>query len=359
VTVAGKPDFTDGLEHISVEQAPTGTGKAGQQSRRAQWTVDDYVDGVLAGNRAAIGRTITLVESRNVEHQALAQQVLVRLLPHTGAAHRVGITGVPGVGKSTFIEGLGLYLTGKGHRVAVLAVDPTSSRTGGSILGDKTRMSSLATDQNAFIRPSPSSGTLGGVTRTTRETMIVCEAAGYDVVLVETVGAGQSETMVADMVDFFLVLMLPGAGDELQGIKKGVLEIADMIAVNKSDGENMNKAKMAAREYENALHILTPTSPNWRPPVVLCSGLKGMGLQELWSKVFEHRELLASTGELQGKRRKQQLNWMWAMIEDRLFMALKTHPEVVKVLPDVKEQVVEGELTATLAAERILKTFGA
>ncbi len=358
VTVTPTPDFTAGLDHITVEQAPSGNGAAGGQARRRQWSVDDYVDGVLAGDRAAIGRAITLVESRNADHQKVAQQVLVRLLPHSGRAHRVGITGVPGVGKSTFIEGLGQYLTGKGHSVAVLAVDPTSSRTGGSILGDKTRMASLAADPKAFIRPSPSSGTLGGVTRSTRETMIVCEAAGYDVVLVETVGAGQSEIMVSDMVDFFLVLMLPGAGDELQGIKKGVLEIADMIAVNKSDGENLNKAKVAAREYENALHILTPGSPNWRPPVVLCSGLKGMGLEDLWSKVFEHREVLAATGELQEKRRRQQLNWMWAMVEDRLLTALKTHPEVVRLLPDMKEQVVEGELTATLAAERILQTFG-
>jgi LAO/AO transport system kinase len=356
--VSRKEETLDDLPHLSVDPGRPASSVKGQAGRRRTLSVDEYVDGVLAGNRAMLGRTITLVESRNAEHQALAQQVLVRLLPHTGKAHRVGITGVPGVGKSTFIESLGKTLTETGHRVAVLAVDPTSSRTGGSILGDKTRMNELAIDANAFIRPSPSSGTLGGVTRTTRETMIVCEAAGFDVVLVETVGAGQSEIMVADMVDFFMVLMLPGAGDELQGIKKGVLEIADLIAVNKCDGDNDRRAQAAVREYENALHILTPASPTWHPPVVKCSGLKRIGLDELWGKVSEHWELLASTGEIQEKRRKQQLKWMWAMVDDRLITALRTDPKVVDIIPDVQEEVADGTLTATLAAQRILETFG-
>ncbi len=326
--------------------------------RRRALSADDYVNGVLARDRASLGRTITLIESRNPEHQKLAQTVLLRLLPHSGQAHRVGITGVPGAGKSTFIEALGTNLTRAGHRVAVLAVDPTSKRTGGSILGDKTRMAELAADANAFIRPSPSSGTLGGVTRTTRETMLVCEAGGYDVVLIETVGAGQSETAVADMVDFFLVLMLPGAGDELQGIKKGVLELADMIAVNKAEGDNEQRAKRAAHDYASALHILKPASPNWSPPVVTCSGLQNIGLDTLWAKVIEHREKLTRTAEFQERRRQQQLQWMWSMLEDRLLEALRRHPDVIRELPYVEQEVIEGRLTATLAVDRLLAAFG-
>ncbi|EKV29588.1 putative periplasmic protein kinase ArgK [Caenispirillum salinarum AK4] len=335
--------------------APRAGAKA--PARRRQLSVDEYVDGVLAGDRTIMGRAITLVESRNAEHRKLAQQILVKLLPHAGKAARVGITGVPGVGKSTFIEAMGKHLTGRDHKVAVLAVDPTSSRTGGSILGDKTRMNELAVDPNAFIRPSPSSGTLGGVTRTTRETMVIVEAAGYDVVLVETVGVGQSETMVSEMVDFFLVLMLPGAGDELQGIKKGVLEIADMIAVNKADADE-KKARLAAREYRTALHIMTPASPNWTPPVLTCSALAGKGLAELWEKVDEHRTKLTESGELPARRRDQQLKWMWQMVRDQLMDALVEHPEVKHQLPEIEHAVAEGGLTPALATQQILQAFG-
>lgn len=315
-------------------------------------------EGVLSGQRAALGRAITLVESRRRDHQIQAQDLLTRLLPHAGKARRVGISGVPGVGKSTFIEALGLHLTEAGHRVAVLAVDPSSARTGGSILGDKTRMERLAQDERAFIRPSPSAGRLGGVNRATRETMIVCEAAGFDVVLVETVGTGQSETLVADMVDFFLVLMLPGAGDELQGIKKGILEIADMIAVNKCDGGNRDKARAALVEYRHALHILTPASPNWSPPVVMCSGLSGEGLDELWTKVEEHRGITEANGEMAARRREQQVEWMWSMVEDRLKDAVRRHPDVVVQSPNLTEAVAGGGTTATLAAYQILEAFG-
>src|SRR5579871_3171904 len=269
------------------------------------------IGGLRAGARAALARAITLVESRRPDHQRAARLMVQSLLPHTGAARRVGITGAPGVGKSTTIDRLGSHLTGLGHKVAVLAVDPSSARTGGSILADKTRMARLATDARAFIRPSPTAGTLGGVAAKTRETMLICEAAGFDVILVETVGIGQSETAVADMTDFFMVLMLPGGGDELQGIKKGVVEIADMIAINKADGDNVARASAAAAEYRAALHILTPRSPNWMPPVITYSALTGDGIAQLWSQVLAHRQQLSAAGEFATRRREQQVKWMW------------------------------------------------
>jgi GTPase len=280
------------------------------------------------------------------------------LLPLTGKAVRVGITGAPGVGKSTTIDALGTYLTTQGSKVAVLAVDPSSTRTGGSILGDKTRMARLATDDKAFIRPSPSSGTLGGVAAKTRETMLLCEAAGFDVVLVETVGIGQSETAVADMTDFFLALMLPGAGDELQGIKKGLVELADMIAVNKADGDNLQRAKAAAAEYRAALHILTPRSPNWTPPVATYSALTGNGIAELWSQVLLHRERLSGTGEIAQIRREQQVKWMWSMLEHRVFERLHTDAGLRARLPKLEAQVAEGKLSAAMAVDDIARALG-
>jgi LAO/AO transport system kinase len=332
--------------------------KKGPVRKRRELSVEDYVTGVLSGDITMLGRAISLVESTSTRHRKMAQDMLLKLLPHSGKAHRIGITGVPGVGKSTTIEALGCNLCNEGHKVCVLAVDPTSSVSGGSILGDKTRMNNLAIEKNAYIRPSPSSLTLGGVTKMTRETMIVCEAAGFDVILVETVGVGQSETQVADMVDFFLVLMLPGAGDELQGIKKGVLEIADMIAVNKSDGENEKKAKMAARDYANALHIMRPQSPNWSPPVVCISGLSNLNLDEMWQKIKNHRKILSDTGELKAKRTEQQFRWMWTMVEDRLMNALKSHPDVVSQIDTIHDAITNDSLTATLGAQRILDAFG-
>jgi LAO/AO transport system kinase len=310
------------------------------------------------GDRAALARAITLVESRKPEHQALARQLVQKLLPFTGTAMRVGITGVPGVGKSTTIDTLGSNLVAAGHKVAVLAVDPSSSRTGGSILGDKTRMTQLSVERNAFIRPSPSSGTLGGVAAKTRETMLLCEAAGFDVILVETVGIGQSETAVADMTDFFLVLMLPGAGDELQGIKKGVLELADMIAVNKSEGEGRNRAVRAAGEYRAALHIMQAASIHWSPPVVLISGLANAGLDEMWAQVVEHRRRFEASGEGAKKRRDQQVKWMWTMLQERLFSRLRSDPAVRAMLPELEGQVSEGALSPTLAVEKIAAVLG-
>ncbi len=320
--------------------------------------VHELVDGVLGGDRAAVGRAVTLVESNRYDHRAEARDLLDALAPHAVDAQRVGVTGVPGVGKSTFIEALGSSLTAVGHRVAVLAVDPTSTVTGGSILGDKTRMPRLSNDPSAFVRPSPSAGTLGGVTRTTRETMVVLEAAGHDVVLVETMGIGQSETVVAAMVDFFLVLMLPGAGDELQGIKKGILELADMIAVNKADGENLPAARTAVRDYSAALRLTHPASPTWTPPVVTCSGLTGDGLDDLWGRILGHRSAMTASGEWEDRRRAQQLAWMWSMVEDRLLDSLRRDPAVLELLRTAEADVLEGRTTPAAAAERLLDAFG-
>lgn len=326
--------------------------------KRRKLSLRDYVDGVRAGNHAVLGRAITLVESNARRDQALAQQLLIELLPHTGKAYRVGITGVPGVGKSTLIEALGNNLTAQGHRIAVLAIDPTSGVTGGSILGDKTRMTRLARDPNAFVRPSPASGSLGGVARKTRETMLVCEAAGFDVVLVETVGVGQSETSVAAMVDFFLVLMLANAGDELQGIKRGIMELADMIAINKAEQSNAASVREARREYMAALRLMRGTHPGWKPPVLTVSGLHNRGLDELWAKVIEHRQLLESSGQLAQQRIAQTRRWMWQMVEERVLRALREHPKVAERAPDIEREVADGTLTATLGAEAILDAFG-
>ena len=319
--------------------------------------VDQYAKGVLDGSRAYIARAITLVESTRADHRELAQRLLVQLLPHAGQAVRVGITGVPGVGKSTFIDGLGTMLTGRGHRVAVLAVDPSSTRTGGSILGDKTRMERLAVDPAAFVRPSPTAGTLGGVAKATRESMVVMEAAGYDVVLIETVGVGQSETTVADMVDSFLLLTLARTGDQLQGIKKGVLELADLVAVNKADGAHEQDARSAARELAGALRLLRNPDSAWTTPVLTCSGREGIGLEALWERLQQHRSLLNADGSLDAKRRDQQVGWTWAMVHDQLLSRLHGDPAVRELAPGLEQQVRAGTLTASLAAEALLAAF--
>ncbi|MFJ5656147.1 methylmalonyl Co-A mutase-associated GTPase MeaB [Streptomyces microflavus] len=323
----------------------------------AKIDIDSYVQGVLDGRRAFVARAITLVESTRAEHRVLAQQLLSQLLPHAGKARRVGISGVPGVGKSTFIDALGTMLTGLGHRVAVLAVDPSSSRTGGSILGDKTRMERLAVDPAAFVRPSPTAGTLGGVAKATRESIVVMEAAGYDVVLVETVGVGQSETAVANMVDTFLLLTLARTGDQLQGIKKGVLELADAIAVNKADGPHERDARSAARELAGALRLMHPVDAAWTPPVLTCSARESTGLDTLWERLEQHRTVLESSGRLAAKRRDQQVDWTWTMVRDELLDSLRSHPGVRKLAPELEQRVREGTLTATLAAEEILHVF--
>ncbi|MEU3689980.1 MULTISPECIES: methylmalonyl Co-A mutase-associated GTPase MeaB [Streptomyces] len=320
--------------------------------------IDTYVKGVREGKRALVARAITLVESTRPDHRALAQELLTRLLPHSGRARRIGISGVPGVGKSTFIDAFGTMLTGLGHRVAVLAVDPSSTRTGGSILGDKTRMERLAVDPAAFIRPSPSAGTLGGVAKATRESIVVMEAAGYDVILVETVGVGQSETAVANMVDSFLLLSLARTGDQLQGIKKGVLELADVVAVNKADGPHATDARAAARELAGALRLMHGREAVWTPPVLSCSARESSGLDEVWERLENHRSILDAAGRLDARRRDQQVDWAWTMVKDELLGRLNSHPAVRALAPDVERLVRNGELTATLAAERILGAFG-
>ncbi len=313
---------------------------------------------VRGGNRRAMAKAITLVESTRVDHQRQAQELLEHLLPATGSAARVGVTGVPGVGKSTFIEAFGLYLIEQGKRVAVLAVDPSSARSGGSILGDKTRMSRLSACPEAFIRPSPSAGSLGGVAQRTREGMLVCEAAGYDVVLVETVGVGQSEVTVSSMVDFFLVLMLPGAGDELQGIKKGILELADALAVNKADGDNIPLATRAMAEYRSALRLFRHGSSNWSPPVVSTSALESKGMDEIWNIIVDHRIKLGDSGELMERRRHQQQAWLWSMLEDGLRRHFLARRDVQSLLPEMEAAVGRSNLTPTEAARRLLELLG-
>ncbi|ONK10152.1 methylmalonyl Co-A mutase-associated GTPase MeaB [Streptomyces sp. MP131-18] len=319
--------------------------------------IEAYAKGVLAGSRSHVARAITLVESTRADHQELAQRLLLDLLPHAGRARRVGISGVPGVGKSTFIDAFGSMLTGLGHKVAVLAVDPSSTRTGGSILGDKTRMERLSVDPAAFVRPSPSAGTLGGVAKATRESIVVMEAAGYDVVLVETVGVGQSETTVARMVDSFLLLTLARTGDQLQGIKKGVLELADVIAVNKADGPHEREARTAARELSGALRMLHPPEEGWTPPVLTCSALEQAGLETVWERLERHRAVLDADGRLAAKRRDQQVDWVWSMVREHLMTGLQRHPAVRGLAPLVEEEVRGGTLTATLAAERLVAAF--
>ncbi|SDJ49672.1 LAO/AO transport system kinase [Frankineae bacterium MT45] len=318
--------------------------------------VSTRVEQIIKGDRAAIGRAITLVESRRADHRAAAQELLAALLPHAGNAQRVGITGVPGVGKSTFIDALGSNLTAAGHRVAVLAVDPSSTRTGGSILGDKTRMSRLAADENAFVRPSPSSGTLGGVAAATRESMIVMEAAGYDIVLVETVGVGQSEFVVADMVDTFLFLTLARTGDSLQGMKRGILEIADVIAVNKADGPLAEESQRAARELSAALRLLRGEEGDWQTPVLTCSGLNNLDLDKVWAKIGKHRAQLAENGGLERKRRRQLVDWTRGMVRDRLLARLGAEG-VQEVVREQETAVLEGSVTPVQAADAILRAL--
>jgi len=320
-------------------------------------SVDDYVQGVRAGNRVVLARAITLVESNSPAHMETAQEVLKQLLPYTGGSVRVGITGVPGAGKSTFIEALGSLLCDRGHKVAVLAVDPSSSVTRGSILGDKTRMEVLSRNKNAFIRPSPSGGTLGGVTRKSRETILVCEAAGFDVILIETMGVGQSEVTVRSMVDFFLLILLTGAGDELQGIKKGVMELADAVLINKADGDNKIRALAAREDYARVLRYLQPATGGWTTGAYTCSAVTGEGIAEIWSVIEEFRRVTTESGVFYARRRSQMMDWVYAMVLEHLKAGFFNHPAVIEAAPRIEQAVLDGELSATMAVRELLNAF--
>ncbi|MEU4810646.1 methylmalonyl Co-A mutase-associated GTPase MeaB [Nocardia fluminea] len=356
--VAGGADAHPRLGTTAGVGSPRNEGRTAAGARRTI-DVDALAEEVKAGQRSALARAITLVESTRSDHRELAQQLLLRVAAEPGSvvSNRVGITGVPGVGKSTFIDALGMYLLAKGHRVAVLAVDPSSTRTGGSILGDKTRMARLSLEADAFIRPSPTAGTLGGVAKATRETIVLLEAAGYDVILVETVGVGQSEVTVANMVDVFCFLTLARTGDQLQGIKKGVLELAELVAVNKADGKHEIEAKGAARELAGALRLIHPHDALWKPPVLTMSGLEGVGLDKFWSTVLDHRRVLTEAGEFAEKRRRQQVDWTWTMVHDQILRRLADNPNVKDVRAQVESAVRAGTLTPALAAEQILTAF--
>lgn len=336
-----------------------GTAVAPEVLKRARQriNVDELYDAVLANDRTKIARAITLLESTSAAHRELAQELLVKLLPHSGDALRVGITGVPGVGKSTFIEALGMHLIAQGHRVAVVAIDPSSTKTRGSILGDKTRMSKLSNEEQAFIRPSPSAGTLGGVAKATREAMVVFEAAGYDVILVETVGVGQSEVAVSQMVDCFTFLALSGAGDQLQGIKKGVLEMAELVAINKADGANEKPAKRAARDLAAAMRMVRSRDELWHPPTLTMSAVEGHGVAEFWDKVQEHHQVMVEAGEFEDRRRHQQIGWMWQMVHETIRLRLANDPGVKDTSRDMERMLRDGTTTPTLAAQNILAAF--
>lgn len=314
---------------------------------------------ILSGDRRALAKAITLVESTRADHGDQAVALLEALMPHTGQSIRIGVSGAPGVGKSTFIESLGNYLTEQGHQVAVLAVDPTSAVSGGSILGDKTRMETLSVNPKAFVRPSPAGKTLGGVTRRTRESLLLCEAAGYDVIIVETVGVGQSETAVSDMTDMFLLLLSPGGGDDLQGIKRGIMELADLVLVNKADGDQANLASQTVSDYRAALHFMQARTPSWTPQVEACSALNNTNIETAWSVVTEFRQALVASGELTALRAQQARAWMWAETAEMLIAGLKNHPTIKSMVPELEQQVLAGTLPAIVAAERLIEHYKA
>lgn len=325
------------------------------RGKNRKLSLQEYVNGITEGNRTVLSRAITMIESTKPEHREMAQEIIEACLPKTGNSIRIGITGVPGVGKSTFIESLGTFLTGKGHKLAVLAIDPSSTRTKGSILGDKTRMESLANNPGAFIRPSPTAGSLGGVARKTRETIYLCEAAGYDTIFIETVGVGQSETAVHSMVDFFLLLMLAGAGDELQGIKRGIMEMADAIAINKTDSSNQKQVQQAVREYKNALHLYPPTESGWAPKVTTCSALENRGIEEIWEMIEEYVASVKGNGYFTSNRNRQSRHWMYETINNRLKDSFYSDPAVKNQLEEVEKKVLDGDISSFKAARYLLK----
>ena len=328
-----------------------------KEKKRKQYSCDEYVDGILAGNRVMLGQAITLVESMLPEHNALAQEIIEKCLPYSGKSIRIGVTGVPGAGKSTFIEAFGKYLTSEGHRVAVLAIDPSSTRTKGSILGDKTRMEELAVDENAFIRPSPSAGTLGGVARKTHEIIFLCESAGFDVVLVETVGVGQSEIAVHSMVDFFLLVLIAGAGDELQGIKRGIMEMADAILINKADGDNVRNAQLAARSYSNALRLFPPFESNWKPEVHTCSSVDRSGVPEVWNMIQRYKEQCTDSGNFYEKRNRQALDVMYAAVDEQLKQNFYNNKNIKHIIKGLEDMVISGKMSSYIAAKKLIDSI--
>ncbi len=360
--IEDSPEYKGLNVNRGVEHLPSFNPEAAKRflgRRRTNLSVDEYVEGILDGNVTVLSRAVTMVESNKAEHQEIAQQVIERCVPYAGESKRIGITGVPGAGKSTFIEALGMHVLNKGGKLAVLAIDPSSERSSGSILGDKTRMEQLSAKKNAYIRPSPSAGSLGGVARKTRETIILCEAAGFDTIFIETVGVGQSETAVHSMVDFFLLLMLAGAGDELQGIKRGIMEMADAIAINKADGQNIQKAQMARVEYENALHLFPPTQSGWTPRVVTCSALLDEGVSDIWNMILEYIELTNKNDFFDSRRREQAKYWMFETINEKLKNNFYQHPEMKSEIVKYEHKVLNAKTSSFIAAKELLnKYFG-
>lgn len=358
--IENHPDFKGLKVNEGIEQ-PESVGhesvKRFLTKTRKLFSVEEYVIGILKGDITILSRAVTLVESAKPEHQKIAQEIILRCLPYSGKSIRIGITGVPGVGKSTFIEALGIHITGRGGKLAVLAIDPSSERSKGSILGDKTRMEDLSGDKNAYIRPSPSAGSLGGVARKTRETIILCEAAGFDHIFIETVGVGQSEIAVHSMTDFFLLLMLAGAGDELQGIKRGIMEMADLIAINKADGNNIEKAGMAKMQYKNALHLFPKKESDWNPQVLTCSATQKTGIAEVWSKVEEYITLVRQNGYFRNKRNEQSTYWMYETIEEQLKRGFYQHPEIKGKIKDFEHKVLTNQLSSFVAAGQLLEFY--
>uniref|UniRef100_A0A832DG61 Methylmalonyl Co-A mutase-associated GTPase MeaB n=1 Tax=Ignavibacterium album TaxID=591197 RepID=A0A832DG61_9BACT len=340
-----------------VKSSRSSPGAGQKDLKRKSLSVDDYVSGVLNFDRNILARTITLIESNNPAHHNIAQEVLKKLLPFSGKSLRIGITGVPGAGKSTLIETLGMFLIKQGHKVAVLTIDPSSTVTKGSILGDKTRMEKLSKEENCFIRPSPSGGELGGVARKTRETISIVEAAGFNIILIETVGVGQSEVTVRSMVDFFLLVLIAGAGDELQGIKRGVMELCDAIFINKADGDNEKRALIAQNDYNNALHYLQPATKGWQPKAYIGSALTGKGIEELWKIIQEFEKQTKASGVFEERRKNQIVEWVFKMVENKLIDDFYNDEQINKELPNIKNEILKGVLTPTLAAEKLLKIY--
>ncbi len=327
------------------------------RKERKLFSVQEYIDGIRAGDITILSKAVTLVESSRPEHQDIAQKIIAGCLPYSGKSVRIGITGVPGAGKSTFIEAMGKHITSKGGKLAVLAIDPSSERTKGSILGDKTRMEELSADKNAYIRPSPSAGSLGGVAQKTRETIVLCEAAGFNHVFIETVGVGQSETAVHSMSDFFLLLMLAGAGDELQGIKRGIMEMADLIAINKADGNNIDKAKMAQRQYRNALHLFPKKDSGWEPPVLTCSAIEKTGIAEIWNEVESYKKLALESGYFMQKRNTQSAYWMHETIQEQLKRSFYHHPEMKGKISEIEQKILSNEISPFAAASKLMELY--